>query len=91
MPCPRERCTTRNLVDVLTVDQLPTIAALDRLGPVLGAPGSTGDERWDALLAGSVRPHLRLLGLPAPAWTLRGPLDAWWWPAGHAARAGPTA
>jgi DNA-binding transcriptional ArsR family regulator len=70
-----------------TVDQLPLVAALGRLHEMLDAPGTTGDERWDALLAGSVRHHLRLLGAPAPAWSVRDPLASWWWPSGRGARA----
>lgn len=69
------------------VNQIPLVAALDRLDEMLAAPASTGDERWDALLAGAVRYRLRLLDRPAPAWTQRDPLPAWWWPSGRGARA----
>lgn len=69
------------------VNQIPLVAALDRLDVMLAAPGPTGDERWDALLAGAVRYRVRLLDLPAPAWTEREPLAAWWWPGGRGARA----
>ncbi|GIG20777.1 hypothetical protein Cch01nite_15010 [Cellulomonas chitinilytica] len=70
-----------------TVNQVPLVAALDQLDAMLATPQSTGDERWDALLAGSVRYRLRLLGRPAPAWTHRDPLASWWWPSGRGARA----
>ena len=69
------------------VNQIPLVAALDGLDVMLAAPGTTGDERWDALLAGAVRYRLRLLDLPAPVWTERDPLPAWWWPGGRGARA----
>ena len=69
------------------VNQIPLVAALDGLDAMLAAPGTTGDERWDALLAGAVRYRLRLLDLPAPVWTERDPLPAWWWPGGRGARA----
>ncbi|UZN03726.1 winged helix-turn-helix domain-containing protein [Cellulomonas sp. S1-8] len=70
-----------------SVNQVPLVAALDRLDVMLAAPDSTGDDRWDALLAGAVRYRMRLLGRGAPAWTEREPLAAWWWPSGRGARA----
>lgn len=69
------------------VNQIPLVAALGRLDEMLAAPGTTGDERWDALLAGAVRYRMRLVDRPAPAWTARAPLPAWWWPGGRGARA----
>lgn len=69
------------------VNQVPLLAALERLDDTLEPPGSTGDERWDALLAGTVRVHLRRLGRPAPRWTRLDPLATWWWPSGRGARA----
>jgi len=70
-----------------TVNQIPLVAALDRLDEMLVAPPSTGDERWDALLAGSVRYRLRLVDRTAPWWTHRDPLPSWWWPSARGARA----
>lgn len=69
------------------VNQIPLVAALDGLDDMLAVPGSTGDDRWDALLAGAVRYRLRLLDRTPPAWTQRDPLPAWWWPGGRGARA----
>lgn len=69
------------------VNQIPLVAALDGLDDMLATPGSTGDERWDALLAGAVRYRLRLLDRASPVWTERDPLPAWWWPGGRGARA----
>lgn len=40
----------------------------------------TGSERWDALLAATVRYRLHQMGLKAPAWTMRDPLKVFWWP-----------
>lgn len=70
-----------------TVNQMPLVAALDALEEMLAAPGTTGDDRWDALLAGAVRYRMRLLDRAAPSWTMRDPLPAWWWPSGRGARA----
>lgn len=75
----------RTLLD--GVNQIPLVAGLDRLDALLETPATTGDERWDALLAGTVRHHLHRLGRPAPAWTLREPLATWWWPVARGARA----
>jgi DNA-binding Lrp family transcriptional regulator len=70
-----------------TVNQIPLVADLHQLDPVLDAPPSTGDPRWDALVAGAVRYQLRQVGVPAPGWTRHEPLPSWWWPAGRGARA----
>jgi hypothetical protein len=48
------------------VNQIPLVAALEQLDDLLVPPGSTGDARWDALLAGAVRVHLHRLGPPDP-------------------------
>lgn len=41
-------------------------------------PSTTGDQRWDAMLAG-VAEHLNVSrGRPAPAWTARAGLDRFW-------------
>ncbi|MEM9033340.1 MAG: hypothetical protein AAGD18_02010 [Actinomycetota bacterium] len=43
-------------------------------------PAGTGDERWDALIAGVVEDIAFRLGLPVPPW-VREPersLDTWW-------------
>lgn len=62
------------------VNRLPDAAREGRLAEVLGAPASTGDERWDALLAAAVRYRLHSLGLDAPEWTVKAPLTVFWWP-----------
>ena len=43
-------------------------------------PGSTGDRRWDALVAGLVERVAHLAGLRTPVWTASAErfLDAWW-------------
>lgn len=46
----------------------------------LTAPSSTGDERWDTLLAVAVSRECRRLGIDAPAWTNVRPLPSWWFP-----------
>lgn len=44
-------------------------------------PPSTGDHRWDTLLAAVVGRECRLAGIEAPAWTRVPPLRTWWFPA----------
>ena len=46
----------------------------------LAPPPSTGDRRWDTLLAATISRECRLLGLTAPAWTNVAPLPSWWFP-----------
>lgn len=46
----------------------------------LAPPPTTGDERWDALLAAVVGRECRRRGIPAPAWTDVAPLRPWWFP-----------
>jgi len=41
-------------------------------------PVSTGDERWDALVAGVVEDLAYRHGTFVPEWTVREPLDSWW-------------
>jgi len=51
-----------------------------RLGLLRTAPGSTGDQRWDAFIA-ALAEHLAYHeGLPIPRWTDRGDrfLKQWW-------------
>ena len=50
------------------------------LARFLAPPPSTGDGRWDALLAAAVRRECRHRGIPAPAWTDVAPLRPWWFP-----------
>jgi hypothetical protein len=42
-------------------------------------PDTTGDERWDALIAGVVEDVAFRHRIPAPRWALNAPpLDTWW-------------
>lgn len=46
----------------------------------LEEPPSTGDHRWDTLVAAAIARTCREAGIPAPAWTRTEPLAAWWFP-----------
>jgi len=52
----------------------------DRLHLVEDEPPSTGDQRWDAMLAGVVEHLCFHDGIPTPAWTMHPDrfLDRWW-------------
>lgn len=67
------------------VNRLPDAAGAGALDETLAEPGTTGSERWDTLLAASIRYRLHSLGLTPPRWTLKRPLDTFWWPAAHSA------
>jgi len=43
-------------------------------------PPSTGDHRWDTLIAASIGRECRKLGIPGPGWTNPEPLASWWFP-----------
>jgi hypothetical protein len=47
----------------------------------LQEPSSTGDRRWDVLLAAAVARECRLRGVGAPDWTDGPGLEPWWFPA----------
>jgi hypothetical protein len=47
----------------------------------LQEPSSTGDRRWDVLLAAAVARECRLRGVRAPDWTDVPGLEPWWFPA----------
>jgi hypothetical protein len=68
----------RTLLD--GVNRLPMIAAEGALTEALTPPPSTGDQRWDTLLAAAVRYRLHAMGERPPRWTVRQPLDKFWWP-----------
>lgn len=46
----------------------------------LAEPPSTGDHRWDTLLAAAVGRACRKAGVRAPEWTKARPLPSWWFP-----------
>jgi hypothetical protein len=46
----------------------------------LQGPLSTGDRRWDVLLAAAVARECRLRGIRAPDWTDLQGLEPWWFP-----------
>lgn len=46
----------------------------------LREPPSTGDPRWDALLAAAYGRECRDLGIDSPAWTRVESLRSWWFP-----------
>lgn len=59
---------------------LTTLIAADLALAIEGEPPSTGDARWDALIAGLVERAARTGGVRTPLWTA-GPgrfLDRWW-------------
>ena len=65
------------------INRWPSADAAGRLEEVLGEPASVGDPRWDALLSGAVRYRLHQMGHKAPGWTLKQPLDKFWWPTAY--------
>jgi len=61
------------------------INALERIDLVdmdgaLDEPTTLGDRRWDLLLAATLRYRLHQMGRTAPRWTLKKPLDKFWFP-----------
>lgn len=46
----------------------------------LAEPPSTGDRRWDTLLAAAVGRACRHASVTAPGWTRTPPLASWWFP-----------
>jgi hypothetical protein len=73
----------RLLLDGVLRLPLPVAASVPG---ALQAPPSTGDERWDTLLATVVARVCRQAGVPVPAWTRRESLTRWWWPGAVGAR-----
>ncbi|MGQ0466981.1 MAG: helix-turn-helix domain-containing protein [Sporichthyaceae bacterium] len=45
----------------------------------LAAPSTTGDQRWDAMLAGVIEGCALSAGRPVPAWTAGRVLERFWW------------
>jgi hypothetical protein len=62
------------------INDLPGAAEAGKLDEALQEPRSTGDLRWDTLLAAAIRYRLNSLGARPPEWTWKAPLDRFWWP-----------
>ncbi|MBK8460669.1 MAG: hypothetical protein WAS07_02180 [Micropruina sp.] len=62
------------------INQLPEAAKAERLDEALLEPQTTGDERWDTLLAASIRYRLHTMHCQPPHWTRKEPLGRFWWP-----------
>jgi y4mF family transcriptional regulator len=52
----------------------------DDVATFLAEPPSTGDHRWDTLVAATISRECRLAGIEAPSWTKTVPLASWWFP-----------
>ncbi|MFE6966670.1 hypothetical protein ACFVAJ_16300 [Agromyces sp. NPDC057679] len=65
---------------VQSLDHFRHAGTPELIADFLVEPGSTGDIRWDALLAGAVAWTAKDLGHPAPAWTDVPPLEEEWVP-----------
>jgi hypothetical protein len=62
------------------VAELRSLHDAAELASFLAPPPSTGDPRWDALLAAVVARECRLRDLPRPMWTRVPPLPSFWFP-----------
>lgn len=62
------------------VAELRAAQAQEDLDACLAAPPSTGDVRWDTLLAATYSRECRRRDLPIPAWTSVPPLRTFWFP-----------
>ena len=52
----------------------------DERAAFLAEPPSTGDRRWDTLVAAAVGRACRQASVAAPGWTRTPPLASWWFP-----------
>lgn len=52
----------------------------DERAAFLAEPPSTGDRRWDTLVAAAVARACRQTSVAAPEWTRTRPLTSWWFP-----------
>lgn len=68
----------RMLVD--GINRLPEAQKAGRLDEALEEPRTTGDARWDALLAAAILYQLHQMGESGPHWTVKEPLEKFWWP-----------
>jgi hypothetical protein len=62
------------------VSQLRWLDEPGELTAFLAAPPSTGDPRWDTLLAAVIARECRLRNHPIPRWTKVPPLRTFWFP-----------
>lgn len=62
------------------VAELRGLEGPSELAAFLATPPSTGDPRWDTLVAAVVSRECRLRGLPRPMWTKVPPLPRFWFP-----------
>lgn len=62
------------------LSELRALSDPDDRAAFLAEPPSTGDHRWDTLLAASIGRTCRQAGIPAPAWTDAPALRSWWFP-----------
>lgn len=62
------------------VAELRSLEAHEDVAAFLAAPPSTGDPRWDTLLAAAVSRECRHRGIPTPGWTRVPPLRTFWFP-----------
>lgn len=65
------------------LSELRELSAPDDIALFLAEPASTGDDRWDTLIAASIGRECRKLGIPGPRWTNPPPLPSWWFPVFH--------
>lgn len=68
------------------VSDFAELTTEDERAAYLERPPSTGDHRWDTLLAAAVSRTCRRHGVRAPAWTRVEPLRSWWFPNGDTIR-----
>ena len=74
----REPEALRLAADLLT--RLEAMKPADVASAIDNDPGSTGDERWDALVGGLVERAAHRAGVRTPVWTASASrfLDRWW-------------
>ncbi|MEQ1785505.1 MAG: helix-turn-helix domain-containing protein [Acidimicrobiales bacterium] len=62
------------------VAELRALRDPDAIAAFLAPPPSTGDPRWDTLLAAAISRECRHRGFPIPNWTRVPPLRTFWFP-----------
>lgn len=60
------------------INLLPAARDHDDLDRCLVAPTTSIDPRWDTLIAAGIRYRLRTMGVTAPRWTFKEPLEQMW-------------